>query len=173
MVQRRKRRPLLRDFNYFMSKGKKIKKREIAPDSLYQNVMVTKFINHVMQGGKKTVARKIVYGAFNIIKEKFKKDPLDVFELALKNVTPLLEVRSQRVGGAVYQVPREVDKSRGTSLAMRWIIGAARSQKGKPMREKLAQQLIEAANNTGAAVKKRENIHKMAKANQAFAHFAK
>ena len=155
-----------------MSK-KKIKKRELAGDPLYDNVLVTKFINHVMERGKKTVAREIVYGAFDIIKKESKKDPLKIFESALNNVTPLLEVRPQRVGGAIYQVPREVDRGRGITLAMRWIISAARSQKGKPMKKKLAHQLIDAANNTGAAVKKRENTHKMAKANRAFAHFAR
>lgn len=155
-----------------MSKNK-IKKREIGGDPLYQDVVVSKFINHIMERGKKSVARKIIYGAFDIIKKESKKDPLKIFESALGNVIPLLEVRPQRVGGAIYQVPREVDRSRGTTLAMRWIIKAARSQKGKPMKEKLAHQLMEAANNTGAAVKRRENTHKMAKANRAFAHFAR
>ena len=151
---------------------KKIKKREIAPDPLYNDVIVAKFINHVMRRGKKTVAQKIVYGAFDIIKEKTKKDPLEVFEAALKNVTPLMEVRPRRIGGATYQVPMEVKSKRGLALAMRWIITAAKARKGAPMREKLAAELIDASNDVGEAVKKKKNSHRMAEANRAFAHFA-
>lgn len=153
-------------------RGKKKIKQEISPDPVYNNVIVAKFINQVMRRGKKTIARKIVYGTFDIIKTKTKKEPLEVFDLAFKNASPLLEVKPKRVGGATYQVPREVKGERRLTLAMRWIIQAAKSRKGKPMREKLAEELIAAANNTGAAVKKKENTHRMAEANRAFAHFA-
>jgi len=153
-------------------KSKKKEKRIIPPDPVYDNVTVSKFINQVMRRGKKITARKIVYKSFDIIKEKTKKDPLEVFESALRNAAPLLEVKPKRIGGATYQVPREVKKDRRLTLAMRWIIQAAKSKKGRPMREKLAGELIEAANNTGIAVKKKENTHRMAEANRAFAHFA-
>lgn len=146
-------------------------KREIQPDPLYGNVVVEKFINHIMQEGKKTIARKIVYNALSEIKEKSKKDPLEIFDLALQNAAPVLEVKSKRVGGATYQVPREVKGDRKVALAIRWIIEAARAKKGKPMKERLVQELMDAANNTGAAVKKKENAHRMAEANRAFAHF--
>jgi len=155
-----------------MRRKKKIK-QVISPDPVYNNVIVAKFINQVMRRGKKTVARKIVYGAFDIVKTKTKKEPLEVFDLAFKNASPLLEVKSKRVGGATYQVPKEVKGERRLTLAMRWIIQAAKSKKGKPMREKLAEELIAAANNTGEAVKKKENTHRMAEANRAFAHFAR
>ena len=155
-----------------MARRKKIKKRIISPDPVYNNVTVAKFINQVMREGKKSIARKIVYGSFDIIKEKTKKEPLEVFESALQNASPFLEVKAKRVGGATYQVPREVKGERKVSLAMRWIINAARAKKGKPMKEKLAQELIDASNNTGTAVKKKEDSHRMAEANRAFAHFA-
>jgi len=151
---------------------KKIKKHPVTPDPLYNNVTVAKFINHVMRKGKKTIARKIVYGAFDIIKEKTKKEPLEIFNLALENAAPLLEVKSRRIGGATYQVPVEVKGERRLTLAMRWIIMGAKLKKGKPMKEKLAQELIDAANNTGWAVKKKTDTHRMAEANRAFAHFA-
>ena len=153
---------------------RKVKNRkELAPDAIYNSQKVTKLINYCMEDGKKEAARKIVFGAFDIIKEKQKtENPLEVFDNALKNVTPLMEVRSRRVGGANYQVPVEVRQDRRTSLAFRWLIGAARGKKGKPMREKLAEELMLAAKNEGEAVKKRENVHKMAEANKAFAHFA-
>ena len=151
---------------------KKFKKREISPDPVYENVLVAKFINQVMRKGKKALAQKIVYGAFEIIKEKTKKDPLEIFEKAIENAAPLLEVRPRRVGGATYQVPVEVKGDRRITLAMRWIIQAAKSKKGKPMKEKLAQELILAYQNEGDAVKRKENTHKMAEANRAFAHFA-
>ncbi len=154
-----------------MRRKKKIK-RVPLPDPVYDNVTVAKFINHVMRRGKKTAARKIVYGSFAIIKEKLKKDPLEVFDLALQNAAPFLEVKSKRIGGATYQVPREVKGERRLTLAMRWILQAAKSKKGKPMREKLVQELIDAANNTGIAVKKKEDTHRMAEANRAFAHFS-
>lgn len=149
-----------------------IKPRVIAPDPLYQDVMVGKFINHIMRKGKKTVARKVVYGAFDILKSKAKKDPLEVFRQAIENISPLLEVRSRRVGGATYQVPVEVKGNRKLSLAVRWLLLAARSKKGKPMKEKLADELLLAAKKEGTAFKKREDVHRMAEANRAFAHFA-
>lgn len=151
---------------------KKIKKHPIAPDPVYNNVQVSKFINQVMRKGKKTIARKIIYGAFDIIKEKTKKESLEVFDLALRNSSPLLETKSKRIGGATYQVPIEVKGDRKITLAMRWLILGAKSKKGKPMKEKLAQELIEASNNTGWAVKKKTDTHRMAEANRAFAHFA-
>jgi len=153
-------------------KGKKKTKRITPADSLYNNIMVAKFINQILRRGKKTIARKIVYGAFDILKEKTKKEPLEVFDQALKNATPLLEVRPKRIGGATYQVPMEVKEERGQTLAMRWIIQAAKSRRGKPMKEKLAEELINAANNTGWAIKKKVDTHRMAEANRAFAHFA-
>ncbi|MBZ9577741.1 30S ribosomal protein S7 [Patescibacteria group bacterium] len=155
-----------------MAKGKKIKKHPIMPDPVYNNVIVAKFINQIMRRGKKTIARKVVYRAFDIIKEKTKKEPLEVFEVALENASPLLEVKSKRVGGATYQVPVEVKGDRRLTLAMRWIILGAKSKKGKPMREKLAAELMDAANNTGWAIKKKTDTHRMAEANRAFAHFA-
>ncbi len=154
-----------------MARGKR-NKRIIPPDAVYDNVAVQKLVNQIMKDGKKSAARKIVYGAFDIIKEKTKKEPLEVFETAIKNASPLLEVKSKRVGGATYQVPREVRGDRQVTLAMRWIIQAARSKKGKPMGEKLAGELISASNNEGSAIKKREDTHRMAEANRAFAHFA-
>lgn len=151
---------------------KKSVKQATSPDPVYDNVQVSKFINHVMREGKKSLARKIVYGAFDIVKEKTKKEALEIFEKAVANSAPSLEVRPRRIGGATYQVPIEVKGDRRSSLAMRWIIEAAKSRKGKPMRDKLAQELIDASKNTGAAVKKKENIHRLAEANRAFAHFA-
>ncbi len=155
-----------------MARRKKREKRIIVPDFKYNNFTVAKLINQIMRRGKKTTARKIVYGAFDIIKEKTKKDPLEIFEQAIKNATPLLEVKSKRIGGATYQVPREVKEDRGFTLALRWIIIAAKSKKGKPMAEKLAEELINAAKNEGSAIKKKEDTHRMAEANRAFAHFA-
>jgi len=154
-----------------MARQKK-NKRILQPDTVYNNVMVAKLINQVMRRGKKTIAKKIVYGAFDIIKEKTKKEPLEIFDQAIKNTSPLLEIKPKRVGGATYQVPREVRGDRMVTLAMRWLIEAAKSKKGKPMKEKLAEELILASNNEGAAVKKKENTHRMAEANRAFAHFA-
>lgn len=144
----------------------------IPPDPVYNDTLVEKFINQIMRRGKKSIARKIVYGAFDKIKEKTKKDPLEVFELALRNASPLLEVKPKRIGGATYQVPREVRGDRRLTLATRWIIRAAKHRKGKPMREKLAEELIQAFQNTGTAIKKKEDTHRMAEANRAFAHFA-
>ncbi|MES2213980.1 MAG: 30S ribosomal protein S7 [Patescibacteria group bacterium] len=148
-------------------------KPAIVPDSVYESEKVAKFINYTMLEGKKTTARAVVYRALDTIKETAKvKDPLELFELALKNTGPTMEVRSRRVGGANYQIPREVRPERRQQLSMKWIIDAARSKKGKPMHEKLAEEIIAASNNEGEAVKKRENTHKMAEANKAFAHFA-
>ena len=139
---------------------------------MYNSEVVSKFINQIMQKGKKTIARKIVYGAFDIIKETTKKEPMEVFETALENAGPKIEVKSKRVGGATYQVPIEVRGDRKIALSTRWIILGAKSKKGKPMREKLAAELMDAANNTGWAVKKKLDTHRMAEANRAFAHFA-
>lgn len=148
-------------------------KPKIQPDYLYESEKITKFVNYVMEEGKKNTARKVVYGALEMIKEKTKtENPLEVFEVALKNTGPTMEVRSRRVGGANYQVPREVRPERRIFLSMKWIIDAARAKKGKPMHEKLAEEIIAASNNEGEAVRKRENTHKMAEANKAFAHFA-
>ncbi|MEK7170112.1 MAG: 30S ribosomal protein S7 [Patescibacteria group bacterium] len=153
---------------------RKVKNRkELSPDPIYNSPKVTKLINYIMNDGKKEAARKIVFGAFDVIKEQAKtENPLEVFDTALKNITPLMEVRSRRVGGANYQVPVEVRPDRRIMLAYRWVIGAARNKKGKPMHMKLAEELMLAAKNEGDAVKKRENVHKMAEANKAFAHFA-
>lgn len=148
-------------------------KKPFPGDRKYGSDKVTQFINYVMLDGKKETATKIVYGAFDAISKKEKTDvPLEVFNEAMKNVGPLMEVRSRRVGGANYQVPREVRPERRTSLAMRWILSAARSRKGVTMDKALAEELILASKNEGEAVKKRENVHKMAEANKAFAHFA-
>ena len=152
---------------------RKLKKKPILePDLIHQSEKVAKFINYMMFSGKKNTAREVVYDALNAIKEKTKTEPLEVLDAALRNTTPNMEVRSRRVGGANYQVPVEVRPARRTALSMKWIIGAARSKKGKPMHIKLADELISASKNEGEAVKKRENVHKMAEANKAFAHFA-
>jgi len=144
--------------------------RKIVPDPVYGDVLVAKLINKIMWDGKKTVAQKIVYEAFDYIREKTGKDPLEVFQKAVDNVRPVLEVRPRRVGGATYQVPIEVQEPRKTSLALRWIVSAARAKKGRPMYLKLAEELIASYQGTGAAVKKKEDVHKMAEANRAFAH---
>jgi len=153
---------------------RKVNNRNIVkPDIKFNSEKVEKFINRVMERGKKQTAREIVYGAFDVVKEKAKvENPIEIFDTAMKNTGPIMEVRSRRVGGANYQVPREVRPERRQALSMKWIIEAARSKKGKPMHEKLAEELIAAAKNEGEAVKKRENVHKMAEANKAFAHFA-
>ncbi len=155
-----------------MAGKSKIVKNEIHPDPLYNNVVVSKFINHIMKKGKKSVAQKILYQALEKVGEKKKGDPVEIFENALENVSPSMEVRSRRIGGAIYQVPIPVGKERRMSLAMRWLILSARSKKGKAMQEKLAEEIINASENTGAAVKKKEDVHRMAEANKAFAHFA-
>jgi len=155
-----------------MGRKTKAKKREWNPDPVYGRIDVARFINHLMRKGKKSLAQKIFYRAAKIIKEKTKKEPLEIFEKAIKNVGPLMEVRSRRIGGANYQIPFEVPEERRFSLACRWLIEAAKKRKGKPMEEKLALELIDASNNQGEAVRKRETVHKMAEANKAFAHFA-
>mgnify|MGYP001580052224 FL=1 len=148
-------------------------KRELKPDVTYESLKIAKFTNYVMESGKKTVARKIVADCLEAIKEKAKvENPLEIFETALKNTTPAMEVRSRRVGGANYQVPREVRPERQRAMSMKWIIDAARSKKGAHIHLKLADEIIAASKNEGEAVKKRENVHKMAEANKAFAHFA-
>jgi len=152
---------------------KQATKREIQPDPKYNDVRLAKFINNVMKKGKKTVAQRIVYDALEIVKSKTKtKEPLEIFNKAIENVSPILEVKSRRIGGATYQVPYEVRSNRKEALAMRWIIEAAKNKKGKPMAEKLAQELIDASKNEGEAIKKKQNVHRMAEANKAFAHFA-
>jgi len=152
-------------------RGKSAVKRKIDPDYKYNSVVIAKFSHYLMKDGKKSVAQKVIYGAFDIIAEKTKKNPVEVFEGAMKNVTPLLEVRSKRVGGANYQVPFPVRGDRRYSLAFRWLLAAARARKGMTMKEKLAYELIDAFNKEGAAIKKRDDIHRMAEANKAFAHF--
>jgi small subunit ribosomal protein S7 len=148
-------------------------KRDLRPDATYESLKLAKFTNYVMESGKKTTARKIIADCMIAIKEKAKvENPLEVFETALRNTAPAMEVRSRRVGGANYQVPREVRPERKNALSMKWIIDAARSKKGAAMHVKLADEIIAASKNEGEAVKKRENVHKMAEANKAFAHFA-
>lgn len=148
-------------------------KPKIQPDHSYDSEKVAKFINYCMERGKKNTARKIVYDSFETIKKKTKNpNPLEIFELALKNTGPTMEVRSRRVGGANYQIPREVRPERRQFLSMKWIVDAARAKSGKAMHEKLAEEIIAASNNEGEAVKKCENTHRMAEANKAFAHFA-
>ena len=146
-------------------------KRKIEPDPRYGDLLVSKLINIVLERGKKSLAERIVYGALDILKEKTGKDPLEVFKQALDNARPLLETKSRRVGGATYQVPVSVRPDRGNTLAMRWMRGFARDKHGSPMRQKLASEIMDAFNKTGAAVKKREDTHKMAESNRAFAHY--
>lgn len=148
-----------------------VSKREVLPDPVYNSVILTKFINQVMLDGKKGVAEKIVYGAFDIIKDKTGKDPMEVFDEAMNNVMPVLEVKARRVGGANYQVPVEVRPERRQTLGIRWLVMFTRKRSGRSMEEKLAAELMDAANNTGASVKKREDTHKMAESNRAFAHY--
>ena len=146
-------------------------KREILPDPKFGNITLAKFMNHVMVSGKKSVAERIVYGALDIVEERLKKSPVEVFEEALDNVAPLVEVKSRRVGGATYQVPVEVRPSRRTALAMRWLVDYARSRGEKSMPQRLAGELVDACQGKGGAVKKREDVHRMAEANKAFSHF--
>jgi len=149
------------------------KKHKISPDRIYNSEEVAKFINKVMKKGKKSIAQKIVYNAFEFIKNQTKKEPLEVFKAAIEAASPMLEVKPKRIGGATYQVPMEVRGDRRFALAIRWIIEGARSKKGKPMAEKLAQELIDCTNGQGNAIKKKNDMHRMAEANKAFAHFAK
>ncbi len=151
-----------------------VKNRHVVSGDLrHDDKKISKFINYIMLNGKKTVAQKIVYGAFDIIKNKTGKDAIEIFEVAIKNASPVVEVRSKRIGGSNYQIPVEVRETRRFLLASRWIISAANGKKGKPMSEKLAEELMLAANGEGNAVKKREDVHKMAESNKAFAHFAR
>ena len=148
-----------------------IAKRDVLADPIYNSKVVTKLINNIMLDGKKAVAQKIVYGAFDIIKEKEQKDPLEVFETALNNVMPVLEVKARRVGGATYQVPLEIRAERRQTLGLRWLVTYARKRNEKTMAEKLAAEIIDATNQNGGAYKKKEDTHKMAEANKAFAHY--
>ena len=148
-----------------------IQKRDVLPDPLYKNKIVTKLINNVMLDGKKGVAQKIVYGAFDLITEKTGKEALEVFDEAMNNIMPSLEVKARRIGGSTYQVPIEVRPDRRQALALRWLVLFSRKRGEKTMKERLANELMDAANNTGAAVKRKEDMHKMADANKAFAHY--
>ncbi|MBX9645985.1 MAG: 30S ribosomal protein S7 [Xanthobacteraceae bacterium] len=154
-----------------MSRRHSAEKREVIPDAKFHDIVVTKFMNSIMYEGKKSVAENIVYGAFDIIENKLKADPLPIFKTALDNVAPAIEVRSRRVGGATYQVPVEVRLERRQALAIRWLITAARGRNDKTMVERLSAELMDAANNRGNAVKKREDTHRMAEANRAFSHY--
>lgn len=146
-------------------------KRDVLPDPVYNSKVVTKLVNQIMLDGKKGTAQKILYKAFDIIKEKTGKEPIDVYNEALENIKPALEVKSRRVGGSNYQVPNEVSDDRSQALALRWLVNYAKLRNGRGMAEKLANEIIDAANGTGGAVKKREDTHKMAEANKAFAHY--
>ena len=148
-----------------------IAKREVLPDPMYNSIVVTKLVNNVMLSGKKTVAQKIVYDAFDIVKEKSGKEALEAFEEALNNVMPVLEVKARRVGGATYQVPLEIRPERRQTLGLRWLVTYSRNRGEKTMKERLAKEILDAVNNTGSSVKKREDTHKMAEANKAFAHY--
>lgn len=165
------------NLNFNVKEGRKVPrkgyvpKREVLPDPIYNSVVVTKLVNKIMWDGKKGVAQRICYGAFDIIREKTGKDPLEVFETAMNNVMPVLEVKARRIGGANYQVPIEVRPDRRQTLGIRWLVDAARKRGEKYMRQRLAGEIMDAANNTGAAVKKKEDTHKMAEANKAFAHY--
>lgn len=154
-----------------MRKKKKVD-RNIGPDRVYDSVLVSRFINNVMKEGKKSTAERIVYDSFKEIEKNTKKPPLEVFELAIKNISPLLEVRSRRIGGASYQVPREVRGDRKITLAIRWMLSVARAQKGSNMANRIANEIMAASKNEGAAIKKRSDTHRMAEANRAFAHFS-
>ena len=154
-----------------MPRRGQIAKRDVLPDPLYNSKVVTRLVNNIMLDGKKGVAQKIVYGAFNIIQEKTGKDPIETFEAAMENVMPVLEVKARRVGGATYQVPMEVRPERRQTLGLRWITAFARARSERTMKERLAAEIMDAANKTGGAVKKCEDTHRMAEANKAFAHF--
>ncbi len=154
-----------------MPRKRVVEKREVAPDPQYKSVLVSKFVNSLMKDGKKSVAQSILYRAFNIIRDKTKEDPLEIFQKAIENVKPLVEVKSRRVGGSTYQVPTEVRPSRSQALSIRWIISFGRGRGEKTMAAKLAGELIDAANGRGASIKKREDTHRMAEANKAFAHY--
>jgi small subunit ribosomal protein S7 len=154
-----------------MPRRREVPKRKINPDPKFRNRMVSKFVNKMMYGGGKSVAERALYGAFDIIEQRYKQDPLEVFKKAIESVKPKLEVKSRRVGGATYQVPVEVRASRRLALAMRWIINYSRERGEHTMRERLAAELVDASQNRGSSIKKREDTHKMAEANKAFAHY--
>lgn len=154
-----------------MSRRTKPAKRIPLPDPLYNSKDIAKFINRVMKGGKKSVAERVFYSAMDRIKERTNEEPLEIFDKAMKNVTPLVEVKARRIGGSTYQVPIEVRTDRGQALGSSWILDSAKKRSGKSMVDKLANEIMDAANNTGASVKKREDTHKMAEANKAFAHY--
>lgn len=152
---------------------KRVYKKNHKPDAVYDSVALGRFINYLMQGGKKSIAEKVMYDALGIVAKESKKDALAMFEEALENVTPSMEVKSRRIGGANYQIPIEVRPERKFFLASGWIIEAAKAKKGKPMAERLAEEILNAAKNEGEAIKKKQNVHRMAEANRAFAHFAR
>ena len=154
-----------------MPRRREVAKREILPDPKYNNQLVARFVNSLLKKGKKSTAESILYGAFDIIEKKVKEPPVDVFEKAVNNVKPVIEVKARRVGGSTYQVPTEVPTSRRVALGIRWLIMHARERAEKTMREKLAAELMDAANSRGGAIKKKEGVHKMAEANKAFAHY--
>ncbi|MES0359490.1 MAG: 30S ribosomal protein S7 [Anaerolineales bacterium] len=154
-----------------MPRRSRPQKREIAPDVRYNSVQVQSFINRVMKRGKKSVATRLMYDTFDMIEKQTKKDPLEVFRQAMKNVSPMMEVKPRRVGGATYQVPMEVDTDRQFALATRWILASAKARSGRSFSERLAGELMDAFNNTGSAIKKRDETHKMAEANRAFSHY--
>lgn len=153
-------------------RGKRVSKKKLQPDWKYNSPVVAKLVNYVMKNGKKTVAEKVVYGCFDIMEKKTKEKGLDVFDKALRNTSPVIEIRARRIGGANYQIPVEVRPERRFTLACRWMLEAARKKKGKPMAEKLAEEIMNAAQGTGDAVKKKQDVQRMAEANRAFAHFA-
>ena len=154
-----------------MSRRRRAEPRSIAPDNRYSSVELARFINRVMYSGKKTTAQRVVYTAMDLIREESHRDPMEVFELALKNATPLVEVKARRIGGATYQVPTDLRSNRSEALAMRWIIRGARGRAGMPMRRGLANELMEASRGEGSAVRRREELHRMAEANRAFVNF--
>ena len=154
-----------------MPRRRVIAKREILPDPKFNNIMLAKFMNHVMVSGKKSVAERIVYGAMSVVEDRLKRDPLEIFEEALDNVAPMVEVKSRRVGGATYQVPVEVKSKRSQALALRWLVDASRKRKDKKMSDKIFNEIYDAYQNRGSAIKKKEDTHKMAESNKAFAHF--
>jgi small subunit ribosomal protein S7 len=154
-----------------MPRRQKITRRQLLPDARYGSEMVARFTNKVMERGKKGLAERIVYDAFDLLAERTGRDPLDVFQQALYNATPIIEVKPRRVGGATYQVPVQIEGQRRTSLAIRWLLQSARSRSGKTMSEKLAAELLDAFNNTGTTIKRREDTHRMAEANKAFSHY--
>jgi len=152
---------------------KRVYKKDHKPDAVYESIAVGRFINYIMQGGKKSIAEKVMYDAMDIVAKKTKKEPLEVFERALENVTPSMEVKSRRIGGANYQIPMEVRPERKFFLASSWIIEATKAKKGRPIAERLADEILLAEKNEGEAIKKKQNVHRMAEANRAFAHFAR